>query len=317
MIKKIAIRILLLCSAIAIFYGLGRLYFQLTGGFTIANITSDFTFQPQWETRELAENEKTELEKALKQPYRYLGKGCQSYVFISQDGEFVIKFFKYQRFRLQTWLDYFPPLPAVVKYKKEKRHHKWRKLDGFVQSWKIAFENLKDETGLVYVHLNKTNTLNKELTIYDKLGTQHTVNLDQMEFCVQHRADMLCDTLLTYKKNNDLKGAQEIIAKLFALIMSEYHRGFADNDHALMQNTGVVHGQPIHIDVGQFVQNEQIKEPAIYNQELFTKTYKFKNWVNEEYPELYPFIEEQLVLIMGPDYYQLQPKFRDKTKRML
>ncbi len=311
-VKKIFFRVAFLSVILAALYGVGRLYFQLTAGFTIANISSDFAYNPEWEVRPLSTVEQDQINHIFDQPYRYLGKGCQSYVFVSDDGQYVIKFFKYQRYRLQPWLAYAPPLPALVKYREEKIEKKWNKLDGFVKSWKVAFEHLKDETGLLFVHLNKTHHLHKQLTIYDKIGQAHVVDLDQMEFCVQGRAHMLCDTLLEFKENGEITQAQQLVTALLNLILSEYHRGLADNDHALMQNTGVFHGQPIHIDVGQFVQNEAIKDPKIYHQELYTKTYKFKLWLNEFFPELAVFLDAQLSQIMGSDYPTMKPKFRPK-----
>ncbi|WP_068470384.1 hypothetical protein [Candidatus Protochlamydia phocaeensis] len=311
-VKTILFRLISLSLLIAALYGAGRLYFHLTGGFTLANISSDFSFNPEWEVRPLAKEEKERLTQALDQPYYYLGKGCQSYVFLSKDGRYVIKFFKYQRFRMQPWLVYFPPLPAIVKYREEKMEKKWGKLDSFVKSWKVAFENLRDETGLIFVHLNKTTDLQKRLTIYDKIGYSHQIDLDQMEFCIQNRAYMLCDVLLELKEKGDLQGAKQLINDLLGLILSEYHRGLADNDHALMQNTGVAQGKPIHIDVGQFVQNEAIKNPTVYHQELYTKMYKFKLWLKDSYPELADFLEERLAEIIGPSYGTMQPKFRPK-----
>jgi len=310
MLKKNAWRLLVFTLFALSLYGISRLYYHLTGGFLIANITSDFPFQPQWEVRPLVAGEQEELTKAIEQPYFYLGKGCQSYVFASQDGQYVIKFFKYQRYRLQPWLAYFPPLPAIVKYRQEKIDRKWNKVDGFVRSWKVAFENLKEETGLLFVHLNKTNNLQQQVTIYDKIGMKHVVELDQMEFCVQRRAHMLCDALLDYKTKENLAGARQLVHQLLNLILSEYSRGLADNDHALMQNTGVAQGRPVHIDVGQFVFNEAVKQPVIFHQELFTKTYKFKLWLYSNYPQLGEYLEEELQQIIGPTYSTMQPKWR-------
>ncbi len=213
---------------------------------------------------------------------------------------------------MQPWLLYFPPLPAIVKYRQEKIEKKWNKLDGFVKSWKVAFENLKDETGLIFVHLNKTDDLHKKLTIFDKLGVEHQIDADQTEFCIQYRAEMLCDLLLEFKQNNDLKGAQALIDRLLGLIISEYARGLADNDHALMQNTGVVNGNPIHIDVGQFVISEEAKEPVFYHQELVTKTYKFKHWLFENYPELGTYLDQRLHEAIGPDYIVMHPIWWNK-----
>ena len=310
--KKLGWRLLILAVIVLSFYGAGRLYYHLTAGFMVSNIVSDFSFQPQWEVRPLSKKEAQEVAYAINQPYHYLGKGCQSYVFESEDGQYVIKFFKYQRYRLQPWLAYFPPLPAVVAYRQEKIEKKWNKLDGFVKSWKIAFENLKEETGLVFVHLNKTDHLKQSLTVYDKVGFQHVLDLDQMEFCIQRRAVMLCDTLLTYKENGDLTKSKALVHQLLRTILSEYERGLADNDHALMQNTGVAQGCAVHIDVGQFVFNEEVKQPAVFHQELFTKTYKFKIWLRENYPELGEYLEQELAQIIGPDYPTMQPKWRKK-----
>ncbi len=193
--KKFALRLILLLLAVFALYGVGRFYYLVTGGFMVSNISSDFPHQP--------------LALAMDQPYYYLGKGCQSYVFASADDQYVIKFFKYQRYRLQPWLTYFPPLPAIVAYRQEKIEKKWNKLDGFVQSWKIAFENLKDETALIFVHLNKTDHLKKTMTLYDKIGQKHLIALDEMEFCIQRRARMLCDILLEYKEKENLTDAKQ------------------------------------------------------------------------------------------------------------
>ncbi len=298
---------------ILVAYGGGRLYYHLTGGFTVGNIHSDFSFQPQWEVRPLFTEEGQELASAIEQSYFYLGKGCQSYVFLSGDGEYVLKFFKYQRYRLHPWLEYFPSLSAVVEFREQKKRQKWEKLDHFVQSWKLAFEHLKEETGLLFVHLNKTdNLIDKQLTLYDKMGRKHSINLDNMEFCIQRRAQMLCDVLLAYKEERKEREAKTLIHELFQLLLSEYRRGLGDQDHALMQNTGIVDGKPMHIDVGQFVWNEEFKKPFIFHQELFTKMYKFKNWLHYNYPELEKVVEDELQQIIGDKYLTMKPLFRKK-----
>ena len=79
-----------------------------------------------------------------------------------------------------------------------------------------------------------------------------------------------------------------------------------------MQNTGVAQGKPVHIDVGQFVFNEAVKQPTVFHQELFTKTYKFKLWLRINYPELGEYLETELRQIIGSEYTTLQPKFRKK-----
>lgn len=302
-IKKCFLVIALVC----IVYGGVRLYFALTGGFTIGNITSDFAYDSRWQTHLLSSAERREIHEALNQDYHYLGKGCQAYVFGSTDGQYVLKFFKYQRFRTIPWFDLFGFIPAVDRYQQSKAKKKKMRLDDVFRSWKIAYENLGSETGVVFVHLNKTNDLNQKITIHDKLGLTHILDLDQMEFLLQHKAKMLCPTLKDMIEQRQSNQAKQLIDRLLTMLLLEYFRGYADNDHALMQNTGVWDGNPIHIDVGQIIYNDSVKDPSVHRQELYDKTYKFHLWLQKHDPDLAQHLKNRLVAIIGEDYFLKKP----------
>lgn len=295
------------CLLAAVIYGSGRLYYRLTGGFMESNITYNLPYDSRWDVRPLKEDEKSTVDHALSQKYRYLGKGCQSYVFASEEGNYVLKFFKYQRFRPQAWLEYVSFIPAVDQYRMKKAEKKRKKLENVFFSWKIAFEDLKDETGVVFVHINKSHDLNKNVIIYDKIGLEHTINLDNMEFLLQKKADMLCPTINELMEKGNGEKAKQLLTNLMDLIVSEYKRGLADNDNALMQNTGVINGMPVHIDVGQFIKNSSLKNPEIYSQELFNKTYKFRLWLRKHHPELEQFLNEKLRDIIGSRFDEMKP----------
>lgn len=113
------------------------------------------------------------------------------------------------------------------------------------------------------------------------MGLRHELNIDDYEFMIQKKAQLLCPTLQQMMINGQVDEAKVLLDDLLSLVNAEYRRGLADNDHALMQNTGVAQGRPVHIDVGQFVFNPAIKEPSLFHQELFTKTHKFKMWLRE------------------------------------
>lgn len=309
--KKYIKSLIIICLSILIMYGAGRLYYAVTAGFAISNITSDFSYNEKWATTPLSTSEREQLKQILAQKFKYLGKGCQSYVFASEDGKYVLKFVKYQRFRPQRWLDYFEPIPIVNRYRLAKIEKKQKKLDMLFTSWKTAYEHLKPETGLVYVHLNKSNDLQQMLTLNDKMGFEHQINMDDMEFLLQKRADMLCPTVTRFVQNGQVADAKELIDNLLSMILSEYSRGLADNDHALMQNTGAMGKIPVHIDVGQFVIKPEISNPDVYKQELFSKTYKFRMWLDKHHPELAVYLNEKLLDIIGPEFHTLVPQLKN------
>lgn len=296
--------LLISIALLALFYGVGRLYYQVTGGFLVSNITSGHGYDSRWETAEASE----ETKKALDQKFTYLGKGCQSYVFASDDGAYVLKFFKYQRFRPQNWVNYFRFIPVVDNLQLEKIEKKKNKLEAIYTSWKIANDHLRPETGVVYVHLNKTQDLFKPIEIKDKLGLRHTISLDDTEFMLQKRAVMLCPTLDKMMADQQEEKAIELIDKIVAMVLSENQRGLADHDNALMQNTGVIDGEPVHIDIGQFVQSEKMKDPAIYHHELFSKTWKFRRWLEKRYPTLHVHLTNKLHAMIGPEMNTMVPR---------
>lgn len=311
-LKKVGLRCLWLVVCLFALYGVGRLYYRLTDGFMESNINYDVPRELLRDSHPLSQDDKTEMNAILSQEFYYLGKGCQSYVFSSQDGKYVLKFFKYQRFRPQAWLDSFAFIPPVDSYRMEKIAKKKRKLNDAFSSWKMAYEELRPETGVMYVHLNKAEEWKNPLVIYDKMGFRHEIDLNKIEFMVQKRAKMLCPELLRMKENNELHVAQEHIDRLLALLLSEYRRGYADNDHALMQNTGVYDSVPIHIDVGQFVKNPIASDPEVYRQELFNKMWKFRIWLRKNYSDLADYTDGRLQAIIGPSFTTLTPKL-DKS----
>jgi len=314
MVKRYSKWILCICLMLLATYGLGRLYYRVTGGFTLGNIAYELPQDLRREIEPLKQSEKENLNRILSQPFHYLGKGCQSYVFKSDDGRYVLKFFKYQRLRPQAWLDWFAVIPWVDTYRLGKIEKKKQKLQGVFTSWKIAYEELQPETGVVYIHLNKEPVLGKPFLLHDKMGFKHTLNLDQYEFLLQRKADMLCPILQKMVASGDMQGSKELLDRLLTMIQSEYTRGFADNDHALMQNTGVLDGQPVHIDVGQFVKNSKVNNPLVYNQEIFNKTWKFRKWLEKESPELADHLVMRLKEIMGKEpFAQLKPRLNKAT----
>jgi hypothetical protein len=287
-------------------YGAARLYFQVTGGFSISHIMDDLTHEPLHQVAQEAQD----VQQILSQPFHYLGKGCQSYVFRSDDGKYVLKFLKYQRFRTPKYLDGFVFIDQVADYKKKKTLQKREKLDALLDSWKLAYNHLSKNTGLVYLHLNQTDIFHKPLYIIDKMGLHHEVPADDLVFLLQLHADMLCPALDQKMQEGKVSEAKQIISRLVDMLVAEYERGFGDNDHALMQNTAVVSLQPMHIDVGQFSQEERFKNPGDYKHEIFSKTYKFRIWLSKKYPELEEHLSHILENLIGPQMHEMKPKLK-------
>jgi hypothetical protein len=200
----------------------------------------------------------------LTQPFTYLGSGDQCYAFIGKDGKTVLKFFKHYH-RLQR-----------------------RELTPILQSCQLAYDELKEETGLIAIHLNKTQGACPVVTLIDRLGIAYPVALDETEFALQHKAEMLFPSIDAYIQKGDLKRVREAMHSLFAFVRTRCERGIADTDTAIRRNFGLLDQSVVDIDIGSFRRDETLKDPARTTQELHLKTKRLERWLRKHYPDLLP-----------------------------
>ncbi len=230
-----------------VFLGLARFCISQTDGFTLQKIHPTSTMSVA------AAPLSPELRAALAQPFIYLGRGAQCFVFASHDGKLVLKFLHMSHIETPTWLRLLP-LPAFWElWRQEKGARKERKRHKDFFSYTLAYEKLREETGLVYLHLGTSTTLKQTVHLVDKLGIQHTVDLDKVPFLVQKKAQAL-----TQKRPD-----AHLLKELVALLKKRQALGIADKDPDLMTNFGVIDGKPVQIDVGRF----RVREKALTQEE--------------------------------------------------
>ena len=92
MTRKLILTALFLCLAT---FGVIRLYYNLTDDFRISNISYQMPSRSEYNF-ELSPAQKQIVDNALAQKYHYIGKGAQVYAFASEEGNTVIKFFKFK-----------------------------------------------------------------------------------------------------------------------------------------------------------------------------------------------------------------------------
>jgi hypothetical protein len=265
-----------------------------TDKFRTRRIYSNLKFNTRWVASPSSQNNEAEVKSILSQNFSYLGSGGQCWAFLSDDGDYVIKFFKHHRRTIPKPLLAFP-LPKNLDHKREMHlAKKQKKLLRDFESYKLAFEVLPKETGTIYVHLNKSTYLNQSITIFDKLNIKHTINLDDVEFVLQKKAHLVHPHIRNLMKNNDLAGASQAIASIINVIHARAQKGVFDEDARIHRNFGFINNQAIIIDVGRLVLDPNQKNPQIIKQDLLKITLRFKMWLERHYPQLVPILNEEI-----------------------
>ncbi len=238
------------CALALFLWGWHYAYHSKVFGFSVAKITSDFSCRAEWEAPPLSEEEQKRLNQILSQPFHYLGAGSQSYAFVSQDGKAVLKFFrmKHQIYHLKDL------------WRGDRSQERKENLFSIYDSHKLAFEEMKEDAGLIYIHLNKTNHLHKKVQVVDRLHRTYWVDLDKVEFVLQEKAELIFDRLKSLMQQNNKAAVNDALVQFMYLIRRRIDKGIADHDKAVKHNFGFIGDRPIQIDVGRIYRGYKPKD---------------------------------------------------------
>lgn len=282
MIRKI---VGILTLVICVIYAKKFCYKQ-TDGFALYKILSTLPLNPSWETPPLTEEKTQEIRSLLNQPFHYLAKGAQSYVFVSEDNQVVVKFFRLYHLRPPAWMSALKlPLP-LQPFVLHKMLSKREELEKDFDSYALAYNEMQEETGLIYLHLNKTDHLKQKIILHDKLNIAHELELDQMEFLVQKKADLVYPRIDAIVQTEGMKSARAAISGLVHLLQLRCEKGIFDKDPDLNTNFGFIDKTAVQIDIGRFRPEEKRESAEVYRDEILRITDNLRQWLDQRYPEL-------------------------------
>ncbi len=316
-IKKTLTFALKAALALSLYVGVEQLVELQTRGFHLQKIiATDLVYNPEWENTPVSLEQKGEIEKLLAQRYRFLGAGSECFAFASEDGEVVIKFFKLDIFRplyfhrglllddhsqqagtlsnhpwLQTrWSEPWETAKRRIFGMREFR------IQRSLSSIHLAHSALKEETGLLYLHLNPSlasQEFQQKLTIVDPSGIEHQIDLNQTRFFLQRKALPTEKHFSRLRDSGDIQQARASIDSLLQMIRQRCQKGFADRD-VLDRNFGFIGPHAIEIDSGSFVSNPEMKKSRSSKLELYFATRELREWLEENYSELLPYLESKI-----------------------
>lgn len=266
-------------------------------GFTVKKIQSFHKPCEKWDVSN--EISTDSINKILEQPFTYLGSGNHCYAFLSDDSKYVLKFFKQKHMSKRIWQNYLP-LPEkmnVFRASRIKKHQKER--EKAFSSYKLAYEHLKEETEIVYMHLNKTTHLKKPLHIIDQHGTTHQLNADNLEFLLQKKADVGYTLISKLMKQSKLEEATDKLISFLEVVVKRAKKGIFDRDIQFYKNFGFINGKAVEIDIGEFKYCTECKSSSMQKNELLAASEQIKEWLHCNYPNLEPKFQEKVEEILN------------------
>lgn len=291
---RLPLQIAITCLGLWSAYHLGRSASNINDGFVFSRVLSDLTYNPDWDTGPISDEERRVYNAIEGQTFTYLGKGAQCYAFGSEDGEYVLKLIKFQHYRPHAFVHYLHYPPALDRYRQRRIRVKDQKLNETFQSYLLAARHLTKETGMISVHLNKTSDLNTHVTIADKHGHHYPLSLDDVEFMLQRRGERIYPTLDTMIANGKEAEAKRALTEIFEILVQRHRVNIVDLDPAFAQNYGISNEHTFQLDVGRFAMLSQPEGKHWFEREFSRVAQDVLNWVNLRHPEFLPHVKNDL-----------------------
>lgn len=280
--------------SIAVFGSLSFFCDLQTKRLRVQEIFTDIPNDSQWEIPPLIKEEQERLHARLQQSFSYLGAGDQSIAFLGSDRKTVLKFFKHNHSVLEKILEKLS-LPTSKKLF-HQTIFSFKSYDPrpVFKSCMIAWQELREQTGLLYVHINKTKGQLGRVTLLDNCRVAHTVDLDSTEFLVQEYAELSCATIDAKIKKGDLVGAKRAIQALFSAVEEYSKQGIHISHPAIRRNFGFIGEKVVLLDIGSFHKEDSSKAESSPQKEIVEVTARLQRWLKKHHSELLPFFEQEL-----------------------
>lgn len=282
-------KVLSLACSVLIFIGIYYFCESQTQGFRLQEILSDIPNHPRWETKPLSSEDQKTVEAKLKQTFRYLGSGEQSHAFLGEDQKTVLKFFRHNDLSMLKILKRFPGYKRWL-------WHVIKQYDPCVafDSCKFAYDDLGEQTGLFFVHINKTENRFNKVVVRDNIGITHTVDLDKTEFMVQEYCELAVSRIDACMKRKDVSNAARAIKALFTAVKDWSRQGIHIDNPGLKRNIGFCGDKVIMLDVGSLKKDETFKTQGQIKKEVKRVMRVLGHWIYKHHPELSPYFEQEL-----------------------
>lgn len=281
MFKRIVIIVLGIVSITVI----SKAWHVITGGFTTNKIL------PPKDCRSPVTELPTSLDLShiFDREFKFLGKGCQVYAF--ESGDYVIKFLRHHKYKPPFWLNLISIGERLRRYRDGVVTYKKTRVKNAFRSYIMAYEDLKEETAVLYLHLGKTDHIKKNLTIIDKVGKRRLIDLDGSHFIIQKKAKKLRPYLLRVSKAGKLERSRELIDGYFDILKRRCLKGIKNVDHSgYLRNMGYIGDDIVEIDLGGYRKRDYVLTEKGMRKEFLYFAYKLERWAKKKSPNIAAYI---------------------------
>lgn len=231
-----------------------------------------------------------EILHILNQRFFYLARGRQSFAFESEDGKYVLKLPRTDRYKTKLWIR---SLPFFKERAAQSFKHKQMRSAFVFNSFEIADQELKEETGILYLHLKKTEGL-PSITIRNRVKENFKIQLDETVFLLQKKIPMGFPLLFSLIEKNETDQAKKMIDQFLDLCIARAKKGVFNRDSNFLMNFAYDGEKFVQIDVGSFHHKPEYPHQLATFASYKEATTQLQLWLDEIDPELKNWLNQRI-----------------------
>lgn len=267
-----------------------------TRGFKISKITDNLPL-----VQHQGDEEPSRAATILAQKFHFLNRGLQSFSFLSEDGNYVLKVFNNKNKRLNKFYSFFLKIPPFSFWALAHSYRVQEKEELTFESYHIANKEMREKTALVYLHTEKTNHLPSSITLIDPLHISHEIDPNKLGFLIQQKVSMAYPTLERWIEKKELDKARAAISSLLQLFFFKWKQGLNDSDPLIRTNYGFIGTEAIQIDVGPLSHPPALPSFQEFSCELRRITTSLRIFLSQRSPELLTYLDRELEELLSSE----------------
>ncbi len=217
-----------------------------------------------------SETASLEVQRILAQPFSYLGKGRQCFVFSSADEQYVLKFFN-KRYIEDPWYAVFLP---------KERQKRMKRRQFYEQSYPLAMREFGEE--ICYLHLGVSKQM-PTIWVADHSGRVHQMDLNEFPFVLQRKGHLLYQGWEMVYFKEGIGGLQREVNAYLTLVHQRIQKCVADADNDVEHNWGYCEGKLVHLDPGRLYYDPTLVNEARRQEEWSRATRQIAEWLSKNY----------------------------------
>jgi len=264
-------------------------------------ITSYQENNPNWDVTLAPEKIREINDKVFNQHFYYIGQGKQCTAYVSYDGQYVVKFLLQKPLTVKPHFLRLPDVFPITLFKSYKVDKRKERQDNLFSALMISYHIAPEQTGTLYVHLNRTDDLFTKPMIVDTQENPIRIDPDETQFVLQKRARHIKPVIIDLMRNGRQSQAKERVEQVLLLLYETAQKGVKDVDSGLIRNNnlGFLETRAIYVDTGKLrlVKQRLSKKEFVKDLKRLEPLYK---WLQTYYPELADhFAAKRVELING------------------